>query len=67
MFVGYKVLTNSLKKLKITVETPKTDRGIDFKVQDNFDPLGPSYIYLLLRDGLYIFSLATGNIGLLGI
>lgn len=32
VYVGFNTLTNSLKKLKITLEVPKLDRGIDFIV-----------------------------------
>lgn len=62
VFIAFNSLTSSLKKLKVTLEVPRMDRGVDFLVSDNYSPHGASYIYMLLRDGIYVISAATGLI-----
>ena len=47
--------------MKVTLEVPRLDSGVDFLVSDNYTPHGASYIYMLLRDGIYVISTATGT------
>jgi hypothetical protein len=60
VFVGFNTLTSNLKKLKITLEVPRLTTGLEFTLQDNFDPLNTTYLLMSMRDGIYIFSVSTG-------
>ncbi|KAL4510670.1 hypothetical protein ABPG72_004824 [Tetrahymena utriculariae] len=60
-FVRFDTNLFRLKKVKIILESPDVE-DIDFSVVENFGPFGIPYLFVLMRQGLYVASLATGNI-----
>ncbi|KRW98998.1 WD40-repeat-containing domain [Pseudocohnilembus persalinus] len=63
-FVRFDTQTCKLKKTKAILETPKLDRQdvIPFKVIENLQPFSMPYLFVCMKQGLFIISLSTGSI-----